>query len=507
MKKILLLIILLTRFIGVSQNYTLDNTFATNGQNTVGGGSEAIELFYIDNKYITVQRSQITCFNYNGSTNESFGINGKILFNTTNTTYIINSAKLSGNFIYVCGYMRVNMEAPQTHQEAFIAKITTQGFFDTTFGNNGISTFLFATDSNNTSHDDRFTDISIQNGGSLFLTGNVKTPSSITLPMVAKVTTAGLLDYTFDINGYKTYTSVNGGYRSAMRILEYGGGFLLFNSYGYNNYIFRLELVKINYNGTYDEDFGLNGIHHITMGEILDCRVLLNDNNLIISTLHYGGRPGNSSSYGGLISVNINSLSNNFPSIEFGSLPYVKVVNNKLLVTDGTAAPVYYNRESNFRVRRLNMDGTLDTTFNGTGTYTHNFTLSSPYPLPAITSDYASCTYVHDDGKILITGSTQHVYIYTGIAMIRIIDSALSTENFTGESDFIVYPNPAKNTLFIKSSLNKKIDSIIITDAMGKLVGNGNGTDSVDVSNLQTGVYTIKIVSGEYQSLNKFIKE
>ena len=66
MKKILHLILLLSGFCGTAQNYSLDTSFGNDGQ-AIGNGLEAIDLFYINEKYITIQNSQISRFNYNGS--------------------------------------------------------------------------------------------------------------------------------------------------------------------------------------------------------------------------------------------------------------------------------------------------------------------------------------------------------------------------------------------------------------------------------------------------------
>jgi hypothetical protein len=71
-----------------------------------------------------------------------------------------------------------------------------------------------------------------------------------------------------------------------------------------------------------------------------------------------------------------------------------------------------------------------------------------------------------------------------------------------------VYPNPANNILNYTNPSNIVVQSAIITDVSGKIVANYNSSisDSIDVSNLQSGVYFIKFVSEEKTIIRKFVK-
>ena len=81
------------------------------------------------------------------------------------------------------------------------------------------------------------------------------------------------------------------------------------------------------------------------------------------------------------------------------------------------------------------------------------------------------------------------------------IASTLSTKDFI-TSDFIIYPNPTSNLLFLTG--NTTIESSEIFDTNGKKLINTMGESTIGVSNLSPGIYFIKINNTE---TFKFIKK
>ena len=80
--------------------------------------------------------------------------------------------------------------------------------------------------------------------------------------------------------------------------------------------------------------------------------------------------------------------------------------------------------------------------------------------------------------------------------------------NSTFESTkFVLYPNPATNELTIESKT--AIESVSITNMLGQNVLNSatsNAIEVVDISNLQSGVYLIKVASEGQTSTKRFVK-
>lgn len=89
----------------------------------------------------------------------------------------------------------------------------------------------------------------------------------------------------------------------------------------------------------------------------------------------------------------------------------------------------------------------------------------------------------------------------------------IAIDHVTGVKDkiivvdaLILFPNPVRNILNIKSSIS--INSYQITDMTGReLVNNTVANNSIDVSNLNSGIYFIKASTEKGDIINKFIKE
>ena len=91
------------------------------------------------------------------------------------------------------------------------------------------------------------------------------------------------------------------------------------------------------------------------------------------------------------------------------------------------------------------------------------------------------------------------VALPAGGALVELPSATLGVEDFI-ENDFVMYPNPANNTLnFNYSSLDSNDMSVSITDMQGRIISNMelNSTNSImDVSELSTGMYQVVILNG-----------
>jgi hypothetical protein len=120
----------------------------------------------------------------------------------------------------------------------------------------------------------------------------------------------------------------------------------------------------------------------------------------------------------------------------------------------------------------------------------------------------------------LSTGSTSNpidYYIYvTGFAnnvgnFVLTLDTDQSTtasnEDFE-QFAFSIYPNPVNNILSIDSQ--EIITKVSIFNMLGQEVKNSNPNTnnvSLDVNNLEAGVYIIKLIAGNKESTKKFVKK
>jgi hypothetical protein len=90
-------------------------------------------------------------------------------------------------------------------------------------------------------------------------------------------------------------------------------------------------------------------------------------------------------------------------------------------------------------------------------------------------------------------------------------DFTAGIESLTGK--FAVYPNPSSDVINIENGLDIAIDAIELLDMSGRVVfvaqkGTfNNELAQVHISNLTTGVYTLKLTSGEQVFTNRIIKQ
>lgn len=83
----------------------------------------------------------------------------------------------------------------------------------------------------------------------------------------------------------------------------------------------------------------------------------------------------------------------------------------------------------------------------------------------------------------------------------------LSSSSFSQIEGLKMYPNPAKNNLFIETALNSDIN-VSIVNMLGKEVVNTNVVNNtVNVSNLTSGIYIVKITEEGKTSTKKLIIE
>lgn len=88
--------------------------------------------------------------------------------------------------------------------------------------------------------------------------------------------------------------------------------------------------------------------------------------------------------------------------------------------------------------------------------------------------------------------------------------TTLGIQDFDFSNYFTVFPNPASEVLNITNTKNIEIQSIAIYDILGQLViaiPNAKSVSVIDVANLRTGNYFIKVKSDKGSSSMKFIKK
>lgn len=93
--------------------------------------------------------------------------------------------------------------------------------------------------------------------------------------------------------------------------------------------------------------------------------------------------------------------------------------------------------------------------------------------------------------------------------VLRVFHNSLfSIQDSTGEADFIIYPNPAKNVLTIKGIEKSLIANVNIYNSAGALIRKLTGEPQIALGGIPTGTYVINIQTKDGRSLSKsFIKK
>ena len=78
------------------------------------------------------------------------------------------------------------------------------------------------------------------------------------------------------------------------------------------------------------------------------------------------------------------------------------------------------------------------------------------------------------------------------------------------EDNFKIYPNPVNDRLYIETEV--EVEEVVVYTITGVVVGqqttvNGQQTSSIDVSNLNSGIYFVKVVTENGEVVKRFVKK
>ena len=494
MKRFTLFALLFFAFTAHSQNYALDPSFGTSGVSVKGFTFYPKDVMLYDNSYYFISNSyangQVFKAHYNGSTDTAFGTDGLVNLNNSNnnTTHSISGFKIIDGYIYVYGTTNANTDI---QQDAFIAKIdAATGAFDTTFGTNGISNINFAANA-------ALNDFIAESNGGFYCIG---TRSGILTYF--KLNSNGTLNTAFDAAGYKQIVLSTSSYGNSIK--AYDGNFLLIGTdYSYTNSTINqpLLLALVDASGNLVSSYGTGGTKTIELYGGMANTILKAE--LSANTLYadYFYAWSFSTQGGRTIKYNLGTDEKIYDNLTYYN-SFSKPDGDKVYTTGFymCSPSTSSSCPSDFELQRLNADGTPDTTFATSGTYTYNF----PEPSFPWSFDRSATFLKADDGKILIAGSNSGNF-----AMIRIGDAALAVNEFAYKNN--ISPNPFTDQITI--STTQQPLSAEVYDLTGRLVAKPaiNYTDSnanLNLANItQSGMYLLKLSFGDRVVTQKIIKE
>ena len=131
-------------------------------------------------------------------------------------------------------------------------------------------------------------------------------------------------------------------------------------------------------------------------------------------------------------------------------------------------------------------------------------------PTQIVISDISKITFENDEMNVIVKNSDEpHLFELSGINKITFDLVTEAVESITHNNTSLhLYPNPTENHLFIETE--HEIEEIVIYDVYGRKCQQVNETTSqqvLDVTNLNTGIYFIKVVTDNNEIVKRFVKK
>ena len=397
------------------------------------------------------ENSALVRFNVNGSIDNTFGLNGKVVMdflnqNTQDEAFAVQIQQ--DNKIIVAGFV-----FSSTNQLLyFIMRLNTNGSLDTTFGTEGKITIAF--DSNDT----KLYAMVVQTDGKIIVGGNTPTYEFL----LARFNANGSPDNTFGTAGTALGRFSKKGYVTSM-VLQPDGKIVaagLATSNNFSNYDFAV--VRFLPNGTLDSNFGNGGLTttKFIVGDSRPNGVAIQSDNKIVAV----GRAITRDPidvrlddyWAALARYNENgsadlSFGGNGMQIEH-SIDKFLAQNSLLIQPNGKIVTTGF-----LSLLRFNTDASSDNSFGSGGQIVMN-------------SFYSEYVAMQPNGRIIVSGTNSNRNIimikgYTSGIRVGILDFSI------GNNFLLVEPNPIKNQTTLHYTLQEdETISIQMFDMKGVLI-------------------------------------
>ena len=368
-------------------------------------------------------------YNTNGSLDTSFDGDGKVVTPIgSGNDYSRSIVLQSDGKIVVAGYSYSGSNC-----DFAVVRYNANGSLDTSFDADGCVTTSFAFSSSEYGYG-----VAVQSDGKIVLAGYSWNGSNYDFALV-RYNAGGSLDTTFDGDGLGTTDFASSSDYGYCMALQPDGKILVA---GYSNGDFAL--ARYNTNGSLDTTFDGDGKVTTPIGSSTDCAysVILQADGKIVAA----GYSWNGSNYDFAVArYNSNgSLDTTFDgdgklTTPLGSADdYAQSV---ALQADGkiVVAGYSYNGSNNdFAVARYNANGSLDTSFNGSGKATLDFGSSN---------DYGYGVAVQADGKVVVAGYSNVSGNYD-FALVRYNTNGSLDTSFDGDGKVLTPVGPSSDYIY-----------------------------------------------------------
>jgi uncharacterized delta-60 repeat protein len=471
---------------------------APDGKIIIGGG-------FI--RYNYAQTGNVARIEANGDLDLTFD-QGTGFNNTVNSSAILPDGKImvAGNFTK---YFGVDTKG--------VARLNADGSLDATFSiGTGIEGILSSFFLGSNFFFQKVNSMAVQpNDNKVLIGGNFKAFNGVLKNSLVRLNSDGSVDASFNVPviGSDTVNSV-----SLIQLLNDGKILAIING----------SLVRLNSNGTVDASFP--SITAIRLALMPDGRFYVMTQSLLkrymsngvldtsfatvnidasyndnVIALQSDGRILIAGDFSAINNMSINKLARIntdgtldmtfYPSIDF-TPKVIKILNNDKILAGEKASTI----GQIMKLYKLSSNGTLEGTYAEFGP---NEYFSAPPMVNSITLD---------EGKIYLGGSFSSVYGVGRNRLVRLLDPniTLGVDHHSDTNNMTIYPNPTTDILNIDTPDGLTVDKVEVYNNLGQLViSHKNLTDNktLDVSNLRSGIYYLKMNADGKQITRKFIKE
>jgi len=338
----------------------------------------------------TAHKSDFALVRYNtdGSLDKTFNRTGKVTTTIGGSAGANSVAVQSDGKIVVAGH-----SADAGKQDFALVRYNTDGSLDTTFNRTGKVTTTIGDGAGANS-------VAVQSDGKIVVAGHSSTDRKYEFALV-RYNADGNLDTTFNSTG-KVTTAIGSGKDEGYCVaLQTDGKILVAGNSINNSREYEFALVRYNTDGSLDTSFNGTGKVTTTIGRdgSADSVAVQSDGKIVLAGSCFTGRQSEFAlaryNADGSLDTSFNGVGTLTTAIGGGDAAHsVTVQSDGKIVVAGSATV----GNGNFALVRYNADGSLDTTFHGTGKVTT--AIGSSHNLGYKGSGVA----LQSDGKILVTG-------------------------------------------------------------------------------------------------------
>lgn len=326
--------------------------------------------------------------------------------------------------------------------------------------------------------------ILILENGKIVIGGNFSEVNASIVNHIARLNTDGSIDQTFNSgSGFDTNTNnvMSFSIQTDGKIIV-GGNFSSYNGSNVN------RIARLNSDGSLDPSFisgaGFNSVVRTTF--------IQNDGKVLV-----GGAFSFFDNFRNekIIRLNINGSIDNTFNVGEGfdkDVWTISIQNDYKIIVGGNFSE--FNNTGIKNIARLNSDGTLDNSFNSV----------------FILEGSIRTTKIQNDGKIIIGGE---FHLNNGVERNRIArlnSTALGTINLKLGDQVRIFPNPTKENVFINVPQELIGETLIISNSAGEIMKQKTITYSdfsIDIGSYTNGIYFLESTTNTGRIIKKIIKQ